>query len=87
MRGTSKPTHVRIPPSCCTGWYFEHTTECPSPRAARPCSDCGADPSSGHNPHTCSWYWSDDDTSAFIGMRPDAARWPGRAGDNQSEDY
>jgi hypothetical protein len=85
LRDITPPTHVHVPAGCCTGWYFEHTDDCRTPTVARPCSDCGADPGTGHHPHTCSWYWSDDDTNAFTGMSLDAARWPGRAYDEHSE--
>ncbi|WP_436528285.1 hypothetical protein [Actinoplanes sp. HUAS TT8] len=87
MAHATSPVHFREPPGCCTGWYFEHTAECHTPTSARPCSDCGADPSAGHNLHTCSWYWSDDDVSAYSGMSLDAARWPGYALDDQPDPF
>jgi hypothetical protein len=51
-----KPINVPIPRACCQGWFFEHTSECPTPHIPRPCSDCAAEPGAKHNPG-CQWRW------------------------------
>lgn len=78
MRRTPPPLHIRLPRTCCTGWYFEHTPDCRTPEVPRPCSDCDADPRTGHNLHTCSWHWPEPELDSFDPLSPDAARWPGR---------
>ena len=69
------PVNVRVT-ACCRGWYFQHSPECCTPKVARPCSDCYADPGGEHLYPHCSWYDepADDLESASW---PDAARWPG----------
>jgi len=56
------PITVPIPPACCPGWFFEHTTGCPTPQNPRPCSDCGAEPGAGDSGHlySCAWWMTDD---------------------------
>lgn len=77
MRDTSPPIHISLPRSCCTGWYFEHTPDCPTPTIPRPCSDCDATAGTEHNQHTCSWHWPEPEFDSSDLLSPDAARWPG----------
>ena len=51
------PITVRIPKACCTGWFFEHTSECPTPNTPRPCSECAAPAGTEHHPG-CQWSWT-----------------------------
>ena len=72
-----QPVHVRMV-TCCRGWYFEHSAECRTPRVARPCSDCYADPGSAHIYPCCSWLDVEPiESPDEAALWPDAARWPG----------
>jgi len=51
-----RPVNVRLPRGCCEGWFFAHTTDCPTPAVPRPCSDCDAEPGTDHAYH-CQWWW------------------------------